>query len=284
MTMQAGVPKLVRPDTGLRPRRIGLTPNTTGAQVVICDGMSDEERRGISARNGWDDSARAWIEDMGEHGDFGRRYVLDPAMRDRLGGRGFQRALDIGCGEGRVCRLLAGLGVAAVGFDPTRALLDRARELDPSGHSLEGVAESLPFPDESFDLVVSCLSLIDIDDFETAIQEMARVTIPGGTVYIVNLSGLATAQSEPVLPRAPGDISVRVERYLETRSSWQAWRGIRVLNWHRPLSAYMDAFLGSGLLLRHYAEPAPVDGEVSKVERYISIPWYVVMEWEKPTH
>ncbi len=30
--------------------------------------------------NGWASSADAWIADMGEHGDFGRRYVLDPVM------------------------------------------------------------------------------------------------------------------------------------------------------------------------------------------------------------
>ena len=30
--------------------------------------------------NGWQDSADAWIADQGDHGDFGRRYVLDPVM------------------------------------------------------------------------------------------------------------------------------------------------------------------------------------------------------------
>ena len=30
--------------------------------------------------NGWQSSADAWIADMGERGDFGRRYVLDPVM------------------------------------------------------------------------------------------------------------------------------------------------------------------------------------------------------------
>jgi hypothetical protein len=34
----------------------------------------------LHMNNGWEESAAAWIADMGEHGDFGRRYVLDPVM------------------------------------------------------------------------------------------------------------------------------------------------------------------------------------------------------------
>ena len=33
--------------------------------------------------NGWDTSAAAWVEALGEHGDFGRRFVLDPVMLPR---------------------------------------------------------------------------------------------------------------------------------------------------------------------------------------------------------
>ena len=49
--------------------------------------------------NGWTESAEAWIADMGEHGDFTRRCVLDAAMTGRVAGRGFAMALDVGCGE-----------------------------------------------------------------------------------------------------------------------------------------------------------------------------------------
>ena len=55
---------------------------------------------------GWTSSADAWIASMGEHGDDGRRYVLDPALLARIEGRAFQSALDVGCGEGRFSRIL----------------------------------------------------------------------------------------------------------------------------------------------------------------------------------
>ena len=72
--------------------------------------------------NGWDKSADAWITDMGEHGDWGRRFVLDKLMLTRVKARNCNRALDVGCGEGRFCRKLGELGLAAVGIDPTKKI------------------------------------------------------------------------------------------------------------------------------------------------------------------
>src|SRR5207302_214127 len=134
----------------------------------------------FSMDNCWQASADAWIADMGEFGDFGRRYVLDPVMLPRALSRSPKKALDVGCGEGRFCRMLKPHGVDVTGIDPTPTLIAAAHARDAGGAYLEGAAEHLPFCDESFDLVVSYLSLIDIPDIHTAIPEMARVLNPGG--------------------------------------------------------------------------------------------------------
>jgi ubiquinone/menaquinone biosynthesis C-methylase UbiE len=130
--------------------------------------------------NGWQASAGAWIADMGDRGDFGRRYVLDPVMVPRALARSAKKVLDVGCGEGRFCRMLRTHGVDAVGIDSTPALIAAARARDARGAYLQATAERLPFGRERFDLVVSYLSLIDIPDFHSAILEMARVLKPGG--------------------------------------------------------------------------------------------------------
>jgi SAM-dependent methyltransferase len=121
--------------------------------------------------NGWDESAAAWIADMGTRGDYGREFVLDQPMIGRVKGRGFQRALDVGCGEGRFCRMLKELGVTAIGIDPTKVLVQHANQQDPEGEYRLGIAEALEFADRSFDLVVSYLTLIDIPDVGAAIAE-----------------------------------------------------------------------------------------------------------------
>jgi SAM-dependent methyltransferase len=235
--------------------------------------------------DGWDQSAEAWIADMGEHGDFTRRFVLDPVMVDRVAGRGFATALDIGCGEGRFCRMLRGHGIRATGLDPTAALLQRARELDPEGDYREGRAEQLPFDSGAFDLVVSYLSLIDIPDLDAAVAEMARVLRPGGTLLIANLSSFATAAGEQarwVRDEAGRPLHFPVDRYLEERVYWTSWRGIRIHNWHRPLGRYMAALLGQGLVLSFFAEPqAAADADPDRAERYGRAPYCNVLEWQK---
>ncbi len=66
----------------------------------------------------------------------------------------------------------------------------RAIALDPTGAYRVGMAEQLDFEDQSFDLVVSYLSLIDIPHLGVALAEMARVLRPGGSLLIANLTGL----------------------------------------------------------------------------------------------
>lgn len=234
-------------------------------------------------QSGWDESAAAWIADMGEDGDFGRKYVLDAPMMQRIRGQGFVDALDVGCGEGRFCRMLRAAGLAPVGVDPTAPLLDEARRRDPSGQYRLGRAEALDFPAASFDLVVSYLTLIDIADIDGAIAEMARVLRPGGSLLIANLTSFNTASPPGGWQRdARGVERFSIDHYMEERAEWVSWRGIRIQNWHRPLSRYMSALLAQGLQLRHFEEPLPHGGPPDKAARYRRVPYFLVMEWRKP--
>jgi SAM-dependent methyltransferase len=233
---------------------------------------------------GWDQSAQAWIASMGDRGDWAREHVLDPVMLGRLAGRRFARALDVGCGEGRFCRMLKAVGIATTGIDPTRALLIQARKLDPAGDYRFGKAEALAFETGSFDLIVSYLTLIDIADFRAAIREMARVLAPGGALLVANLTSFVTpCASQGWVRDADGRrLHYPVDRYLEEFPEWVEWSGIRIENWHRPLGAYMTAFLEAGLQLVFFAEPEPVSGDADRRAHYRRAPWFVVMEWRRP--
>ena len=234
--------------------------------------------------NGWTQSADAWIASQGDHGDFGRRYVLDPVMLPRALAASPSRALDVGCGEGRFCRQLAEAGVAATGLEPTPALVGAARARGPGGQYLRGVAEHLPFAGGSFDLVVSYLTLIDIADSDAAIREMARVLAPGGTLLIANLSGFSSASADDGWCRSllGHRRHYPIDRYLQERAMWVEWRGIRIVNHHRPMRRYMQALLAAGLTLTWFDEPEPVTGApADRAAQYRRVPWFVVMEWRK---
>lgn len=220
---------------------------------------------------------------MGERGDWGRRHVLDPVMLNRVAARRFERALDVGCGEGRFCRMLAATGINVTGIDPTHALIEQARRRDPSGDYRIGKAEDLQFEAATFDLVVSYLSLIDMADFRTAICEMSRVLKPGGSLLIANLTSFFSSAPRGWIRDQDGrHLYYPVDHYLDEFPSWFESAGIRIENWHRPLAAYMAAFLESGLQLAFFSEPEPVSGEASRKDVYRRVPWFLVMDWRRP--
>ena len=233
--------------------------------------------------DGWDASADAWMEEQGEEGDYGRRFVLDAPMIERIRSQRFGTALDVGCGEGRFCRIMRNLGLRTVGIDPTEALVHRARQLDPGGDYRVSQAETLDGADGSFDLVVSYLTLIDIPDLARALERMVLSLRPGGTLLIANLTSFSTANMpDGWKADEGGQPRFSIDHYLEERAVWVSWRGIRVQNWHRPLGTYMALLLGNGLELRHFSEPAPNGGDPGKADRYRRVPYFHIMEWRKP--
>lgn len=235
--------------------------------------------------NGWQQSASAWIADMGEDGDFGRRYVLDPVMLPRALRTAPRRVLDVGCGEGRFCRALRRHNIDAIGIDPTHELLSVARDRDVGGTYLEASGDSLPFAAESFDLVVSYLTLIDIPNYQTAIAEMARVLRSGGSLLIANLNGFSTACADAgwVKGQDGRRLHYPVDNYLDERALWIEYRGIRIMNHHRPMSSYLRVLLSLGLRLVYFDEPSPIpEARSAKANNYRRVPWFHVMEWRKP--
>jgi len=233
--------------------------------------------------NGWDESAEAYIASMGERGDYTREFIIDPVVVPRIAGRGFRKALDVGCGEGRFCRIMREHGIAPIGIDPTEGMLARARERDPAGDYRRATAEVLPFGDETFDLVVSYMTLIDIPDIRKAIPEMARVLSPGGTLLIANLTSFATAAKDGWVDDDAGRPlhCHPVDHYLQERADWAEWKGIRIKNWHRPLSTYMQILIEQGMRLTFFDEPAGLGGPIGPRETSRRRPWCLVMEWTK---
>ncbi len=107
-----------------------------------------------------------------------------------------ERVLDVACGTGIVARLAAervGPQGAVEGLDPNPAMLAAAREGAPSDSSIawhEAPAESMPLPDERFDVVLCGMGLQFFSDREAGLREMRRVLVPGGRL-LANLPGPA---------------------------------------------------------------------------------------------
>lgn len=98
-----------------------------------------------------------------------------------------QRVLDVACGTGVLAReaaARAGSTGSVVGIDPGAGMTAVAKQLAPAIEWRQGVAESLPFPDESFDIVVSQFGLMFFADRGQALREMLRVLTDGGRLAV----------------------------------------------------------------------------------------------------
>lgn len=103
-----------------------------------------------------------------------------------IGGRP-RSVLEIGCSNGsKLARLCAAFGCAGTGIDPSARAIEEGRARHPDLHLAVGTAESLPFPDGKFDLVIFgfCLYLCDRQDLFRIAAEADRCLSDGGMLAI----------------------------------------------------------------------------------------------------
>lgn len=133
---------------------------------------------------------------------------------NRLAPAADQHVLDLATGTGWASRRIAADGARVTGVDIAEELLAAARELAKEAN-LEidyrlGDAESLPFPDESFDAVISTFGVMFAPEQETAITELARVCKPGGRLAVAAWLPDSTPVKQrqlmaPFMPPPPAD-------------------------------------------------------------------------------
>lgn len=90
--------------------------------------------------------------------------------------------LEVGCGTGLLLERMEAFASRAVGVDLSPGMLEHARTRGLEVH--EASATSLPFDDASFDVVCSFKVLAHVRDIYAAMEEMVRVTRPGGTLVL----------------------------------------------------------------------------------------------------
>ena len=124
------------------------------------------------------------VMSLGQDGRWRRELV------SRVGSAPGARILDVAAGTGLVSRALAVRypGAEIVALDPSEAMLsagaaeNASAGLDARIHPVLGAAESLPFPDGTFDAVTFTYLLRYVDDPGATVRELARVLRPGGTL------------------------------------------------------------------------------------------------------
>ncbi len=236
----------------------------------------------VTDRDYWQNSAGAWIARVTE-GDANRTHLLDPVMTALCAVGVGQTVLDLGCGEGRFARHLSAQGAHVVGLDPTEGLLqEAARQSGPA--YVRGVGEALPFRDGTFDWVVSYLSLCDIPDYRASISDIVRVMKPGGQFVACNVNTIVGPACAWIKDDSGEKRHWPLDNYAFESGSVVSWCGITIVNYHRPLSAYMSSLLGNGLRLETFLEPVPTPealAERPQLRDGLRVPNFWIMVWSK---
>lgn len=111
-----------------------------------------------------------WTQDL-------RRYLYQ-----QIGLLPGQYVLEVGCGTGVLIPELTGQGAVPFGLDIEPSGMILARDEGRSAFFLQGDAHALPYQEDIFDLVICHFLLMWLPAAGQAVQEMARVTKPGGSV------------------------------------------------------------------------------------------------------
>ena len=121
------------------------------------------------------------------------------------------RVLDVGAAQGATVTAFNRRGFEAIGVEPWKAAIEVSRQV--AAHTgivtqiVEGIAESLPFADGSFEFVNAYSVMEHVDDPRQAFKEAHRVLVPGGGFYFATTSALSPRQAEiawfPMFPWYP---------------------------------------------------------------------------------
>lgn len=234
----------------------------------------------------WESHARWWQREFTDGVDPEYNEQILPLVAGLT--IGFEKILDIGCGEGQVARALPGNLSQVFGIDRSRAQVAEAVDRSAGEHYAQASASALPFADETFDAAVACLVFEHIIEMSAAISEVARVLKPDGRfVFLLNHPLLQTPGSGWVEEHT-SETSIqywRIGQYLvEQETIEEVELGIRIPFVHRPLSVYLNSLTDRGLFLERMLEPAPPEGFLERNHAYRSarhIPRLLVLVCKK---
>jgi len=157
--------------------------------------------------------------------------------------------LDVGCGTGRWLRRYVGRNLAPTGVDATEGMLQTARASGLTCPLLVGLAQSLPFKNQAFDLVsaVTVVQHIPPQEQREALNEMGRVLRPGGHLLLIEL---IRGRGPHIFPRQPADW---ISEASSAGLSLVAWRGQEFLFLDR---AFVNVVYTLRRIFKNNSEPS----------------------------
>lgn len=205
-------------------------------------------------------AARGRVWALGDYQPLVERLGLPrigAGLVSRVGVSSGMAALDVATGTGSTALAAAETGARVWGLDLTHRLLLAAREQASArqlaAHWIQGDAAALPFPDRSFDCVLSTMGVMCVPDQRRAAGELVRVCRPGGVIGLCNWT--------------PGSVPSLVNRLL--RTYLPDWSGPDVaLRWGDE--GHVRSLFGAGRVSLEF-DAGSVRIELDSATSYVSL-------------
>ncbi len=202
--------------------------------------MSNQEQE---VRDAWQANASAWSRAVRSGAIGSRARVTDAAVINQIKKSRPRSILDLGCGEGWLCRALKAEGIDTVGIDLVPALIAAAAAADPDGvyHCLDyDQLSRLPL---RVDAVIANFSLFSAD-LASTLAAVSDLVVPGGSLIIQTLHPWVAGTESY-------DDDWRLERFTDLDGGFPA-----ASPWYfRTLSSWTQTFCESGWRLQTIQEP-----------------------------
>ncbi len=193
-------------------------------------------------------------------------------------GRGNGQALDVGCGEGRISRVLNACGYQVTAVDPVIELVAAAAQAGSAQAYAVATAARLPFADAQFDLVMAYNVLMDVADVPAALHEIRRVMRPTGQLVMSIVHPFAD-RGRFAGPELNAAFVVEGSYFGRRRfDGVEEHSGLRMnfAGWSQPLEAYAAALEAAGFAITSLREPVPeLDHGRDRLARWTRIPLFL---------
>jgi ubiquinone/menaquinone biosynthesis C-methylase UbiE len=199
-----------------------------------------------------------------------------PAFLAFIGDIKGKRVLDVGCGEGRNTRNFAKMGARVVGADVSAKMIHLAQEEEnkkPLGieYQIASWSDLSCFNNESFDIVLSTMALMDGPGYEAALKEFYRVLKSAGELFFSITHPCFLPPGYSKLTDDQGVTTHRIVSNYFKEGPWEfSWdltkkadksdaQKFTSMAYHRTLSTYINNLIATGFVLQEIQEPRPTD-------------------------
>jgi ubiquinone/menaquinone biosynthesis C-methylase UbiE len=228
----------------------------------------------------WDALAPTWVKNISKANEYHHTNIILPEVYRLLDPQKDESILDVACGEGGVARHLARCGAKVSGIDISK-MLDHAiakendEDLGIDYHNLKAEELEEKFGKAMFDKVVCNMALMDIADYKTTLKQISRVLKNDG-LFVFSITHPAFVFPSHRGIRVPTDSDRNEDRirfitdYFDERPTLItdfSWLPAPLLQFHRPVSSYVNELVKNRMHIVEMSEPKVSDDLVQKYPR-----------------